>query len=148
MVVSDHSPAPVEMKALDRGDFAEAWGGIASLQLRLPATWTGAADRGFDLGDIARWLAREPARLAGLDDRKGSIEEGHDADLVVFDPDAWWVVDPAALKHRHPLTPYAGKDLRGTVVQTILRGETVFHISGAIDGRTGILLFRDDRSGV
>lgn len=115
MVVSDHSPAPANLK---RGDFATAWGGISSVQLRLVATWTGAAARGFDFADLARWLALAPARLAGLDDRKGSIEVGKDADFVVFDPDGETVVVGADLLHKNPETPYEGKRLRGSVLDT------------------------------
>ena len=126
MVVSDHSPCPPEMKDLEKGDFGAAWGGIASLQLSLPVVWMEAAQRGFGLGDIARWMCREPARLAGLASRKGRIEPGYDADLVVLDPDAELVVDPAALQHRHKLTPYAGRRLRGVVRATYLRGRRVF----------------------
>ena len=63
-----------------------AWGGIASLQLSLPVVWTEARRRGFTLDDLARWMAREPARLVGLSARKGEIAPGRDADLVVFDP--------------------------------------------------------------
>jgi allantoinase len=117
MVVSDHSPSPPEMKA---GDFATAWGGISSLQLRLPLTWTGAAARGFGYEDLGRWLALAPAQLAGLDDRKGSIEVGKDADFVVFDPDGETLVRGRDLFHRHPLTPYEGMRLKGRVVDTIL----------------------------
>lgn len=116
MVVSDHSPAPPELK---QGDFATAWGGISSLQLRLPLTWTGAAERGVGLEVLARWLAFAPARLAGLGDRKGSIEVGKDADLVVFDPDGETVVRGADLYHRHPLNPYEGMRLRGRVIDTV-----------------------------
>lgn len=116
MVVSDHSPAPPEMK---RGDFATAWGGISSLQLRLPITWTGASSRGIGLDVVARWLSLAPAQLAGLDDRKGSIAEGKDADFVLFDPDGETVVRGADLHHRHPLTPYEGMRLRGRVVDTM-----------------------------
>lgn len=125
MIVSDHSPAPAELKAVDTGDFAAAWGGISSLQLRLAATWIGASARGFGPVELAKWLSAEPARLAGLS-RKGSIEVGFDADLVVFDPDATLVVRGRDLYHRHPLTPYDGMRLRGRVVETILRGEVVF----------------------
>jgi allantoinase len=116
MVVSDHSPAPPELK---EGDFATAWGGISSLQLRLPITWTGAVGREVGFVQLARWLASAPAELAGLDDRKGSIVEGRDADFVVFDPDGETVVRGAELHHRHPLTPYEGMRLRGRVVDTI-----------------------------
>lgn len=117
MVVSDHSPAPPHLK---HGDFANAWGGISSLQLRLPITWTGAAEREIGLETLAGWLALAPARLAGLDDRKGSIEVGKDADFVVFDPDGETLVRGADLHHRHPLTPYEGRRFRGRVIETML----------------------------
>lgn len=117
MVVSDHSPSPPKMK---QGDFATAWGGISSLQLRLPVTWTGAAERGIEMQTLVRWLALAPAELAGLDDRKGSIEVGKDADFVVFDPDGETTVTGPDLHHRHPLTPYEGMRLRGRVVDTVL----------------------------
>ncbi len=125
MVVSDHSPAPAAIKAIDTGDFGAAWGGISSLQLRLPVTWTAAAPRGFGPADVAGWLAAAPARLAGLDGRKGAIRPGADADLVIWDPDAEFTVDPAELQHRHPVTPYAGMRLRGVVLATYLRGRQV-----------------------
>ena len=91
---SDHSPAPPELKRLDDGDLSRAWGGIASLQLALPAVWTEARDRGFTLADLSRWMARKPAELVGLSGRKGAIAPGRDADLVVFDPEATAAVDP------------------------------------------------------
>lgn len=138
MVVSDHSPAPANLKEIETGDFARAWGGIGSLQLRLQAVWTGAADRGIPMSELVRWLALEPARLAGLDQSKGSIDVGKDADLVIFDPDAMSVVVGAKLEHRHAITPYDGMQLRGQVVTTILRGETIYE-DGQIEpglGRT------------
>ena len=126
MIATDHSPAPPALKKIDSGDFIAAWGGIASLQLGLSAVWTGLAERSGSLADLARWLSTNPAALAGLADRKGSIISGHDADLVIWDPDAETVVDPARLYHRHPVTPYAGRPLRGRVLTTLLRGEAVF----------------------
>jgi allantoinase len=126
LVATDHSPAPPSMKRLESGDFIRAWGGIASLQIGLPAVWTGASARGFSIEDVVRWMCREPARMARLDARKGGIAPGKDADLVVWDPDAESSVDPAALYHRHPVTPYSGLCLRGRVVTTLVRGRTVF----------------------
>ncbi len=126
MVVSDHSPAPAEIKDLAGGDFGSAWGGIGSLQLRLQATWTGAVARGATLPQLARWLSGAPARLAGLDDRKGSIAIGMDADFVVWDPDGVTEVRGERLEHRQPITPYEGMRLRGRAHATILGGETVF----------------------
>jgi allantoinase len=126
LVASDHSPCPPALKRLDDGDFLAAWGGIASLELLLPATWTAARARGHGLDGLARWLAEGPARLAGLAGRKGRLAVGHDADFVIFEPDTPWLVDPGSLHHRHPLTPYAGRELCGRVVRTYVRGECVW----------------------
>ncbi len=126
MIVSDHSPSPPERKHLGTGDFAAAWGGIASLQLGLAAVWTQARSRGVEFRRLADWMSREPARLAGLRGRKGEIIPGADADLVFWDPEAAWAVDAAKLQHRHKITPYHGRSLRGRVVRTFLRGRSVF----------------------
>jgi len=122
MIVSDHSPCPVEMKCKESGDFAAAWGGIASLQLTLPVVWTEARKRGFSEVDIVRWMASAPAMLAGLAGKKGAIAAGHDADIVLWDPDEEFIVDPENLHHRLKLTPYAGRRLHGVVKKTYLRG--------------------------
>ena len=124
MVVSDHSPSTAELKHRDTGDFAEAWGGIASLQLGLPAVWTTARERGVPLTDVVRWMATAPARRVGLPG-KGEIAVGADADLCVFAPDEPWVVDPARLHHKNPVSAYAGRTLTGTVRRTWLRGAPV-----------------------
>jgi len=124
LVVSDHSPGTIEMKDLASGDFGSAWPGISSLQLSLPAIWTDARQRGHSLADVAIWMSKKPAELAGLR-RKGQIDEGYDADFSVFAPDEDFVVDPAALYHRNPITPYAGRTFNGVVRATFLRGERV-----------------------
>lgn len=138
MIATDHSPAPSRLKCVEEGDLGRAWGGIASLQLGLAAVWAGAARRDVPVERLARWMAEAPARLAGLDGHKGTLAAGADADLVVWDPDAAAVVDPATLHHRHPVTPYAGMTLRGRVRTTLLRGEVVCmegHVSPQPVGR-------------
>jgi allantoinase len=122
---SDHSPAPPGLKQLDSGDLSRAWGGISSLQISLPAVWTEARRRGFDVEDIVRWMAARPAGLVGLSGRKGTIAPGMDADFAVVDPEASFVVDSAELLHRHPATPYEGRRLVGRVIATYLRGSRV-----------------------
>jgi allantoinase len=124
LVVSDHSPCTIDAKCLDTGDFGDAWGGIASVQLGLPAIWTEAADRRIPLTDVVRWMATAPAALTRLADR-GTIAPGQRADLCVFAPDERFVVDPARLRHRNPISPYAGRELRGVVEQTWLHGVPV-----------------------
>jgi allantoinase len=131
-VVSDHSPCPPELKRRGGGDFGAAWGGISSVQLALPVVWTQARRRGFGMDDVAGWMAARTARIAGLAG-KGAIAPGRDGDLVAFAPDESFVVDPARLHHRHPLTPYAGTRLDGVVRRTWLRGRPV--TGGRPEGR-------------
>jgi allantoinase len=123
-VVSDHSPCSPELKRPDVGDFGLAWGGVSSLQLGLRAVWSQARARGHSLSDVVRWMAEQPARLAGLG-TKGRLAVGADADLCVFAPDESAAVDAARLQHRHPVTPYAGQRLDGVVRATWLRGSIV-----------------------
>jgi allantoinase len=125
-IVTDHSPSTPALKCIESGDFMSAWGGIASLELGLSIVWTEARARGRSLEDVVRWMCEAPARLVGLEGRKGAILPGCDADLAVLDPDAERIVDARALEQRHKLTPYDGKTLRGRVVATYVRGEKVF----------------------
>ena len=125
LIASDHSPCPPEMKQTN-GDFFSAWGGIASLQLSISAVWTGARTRGLKPERIAQWMSAAPARLAGLQSRKGALAAGYDADIVVWDPEARFVVEPAQLLHRHKLTPYAGRELFGRVTATYVGGKRIF----------------------
>ncbi len=130
MVTTDHSPCLPVMKRREEGRWDRAWGGIASLGLALPVLWTGLVSRG--LGDfaglehVACWMAAAPARLAGLTGRKGALEEGADADIAVFDPDAQWTVTESDLHFRHKLSPYLGFRLQGRVLETWLRGSRIF----------------------
>ncbi len=102
MIATDHSPLPAFHEAAGiPAIFMAAWGGIASLQLSLPAIWTEARSRGYSLTHIAKWMCEGPARLAGLDQQKGTIAVGRDADLVVWNPEARFQVDPSKLHHRH-----------------------------------------------
>jgi allantoinase len=120
-IVSDHSPSTADLKLLDVGDFGQAWGGIAGLQLGLPAIWTEARRRGHGLADVVRWMGEGPADQVGLADR-GRIAVGAQADLVVFAPDDEFTVDVAALHHKNPVSAYAGRTLTGVVRQTWLHG--------------------------
>jgi len=125
MVVTDHSPCPPQMKS---GDFATAWGGIASLQLSLPIMWTHCPTQ-----KLVHWMSTAPARLAGLANRKGAIAPGLDADLIIWNPAA----PPAELHHRHKLTPYHPQ---GAVEATFLRGQKIYERGSFASSPLGAIL--------
>jgi allantoinase len=145
-IVSDHSPCPGVMKLPERGDFLGAWGGIASLQLRLPVVWSESRKRGFTLLDLAKWLCSEPAKQVGIEDRKGSIAEGFDADLVIWNPDQQFEVTPNALLHRHKISPYRGELLQGVVQKTFLRGRKLYDGREVKGPPAGNLLISNSKS--
>ncbi len=127
LVASDHSPCTPALKKQELGDFMAAWGGISGLQLGLPVTWSGASARGYSLQQLVKWMCEAPARLAGLEHKKGRIAPGFDADLVVFEPEAKFKVELARIQHKHKVTPYADAGLTGVVTSTYVRGNRVFH---------------------
>lgn len=137
-VITDHSPCLPSLKLADSGDFEAAWGGIASLQLGLPAVWTEARRRGAGLSDLFRWMSAAPAEFAGLGMKKGQISAGFDADLLVWGPEEELVVSPEQLFFKHKVSPYLGRKLQGRVHTTLLRGSCVYdgHAhSGKAQGR-------------
>lgn len=144
-VVSDHSPSPPAMKFLDSGDFFKAWGGIASLQLGLAAMWTKMREQKYSLEQLAQWMCSGPANLVGLDKQKGALAKGYDADIVIWNPERSFTVQPKILQHRHKLTPYLKHELHGVVETTFLRGEMIYDC-GRFPGKPkGTLLRRGER---
>lgn len=127
-VVSDHSPCTPDLKRFEDGDFTAAWGGIAGLQLSLPAVWTEARQRGFTFDHLARWMSAGPAAFARLSD-KGAIAPGKHADLVAFDPDAAWAPTADDVRFRNRVSPWLERPMVGKPVATWLRG-TLIHEDG------------------
>jgi allantoinase len=142
LIVSDHSPCTPHLKLQERGDFMQAWGGIASLQFSLPVAWTGAESRGFTLRDVTEWMSLRPARLARLHHRKGELRVGYDADVVIWNPEAEFRVEPSIIHHRHKLTPYNGRTLKGVVEAVFVRGRKVYERGRFIGEAQGELITR------
>jgi len=130
-VVTDHSPCVPGLKLPEEGDFLRAWGGIASLQLGLASVFTEARQRGFGIPTLSRWMTAGPARLLGWE--HGRLVPGMRADLVAWDPDTAWEVDPHALAHKNPITPYARRRMDGRVTDVWLRGGRIVQ-DGALVG--------------
>ncbi|KAG7189670.1 hypothetical protein KM043_017342 [Ampulex compressa] len=139
MVVSDHSPCVSELKI--RGDFLKAWGGISSLQFGLPLFWTVAKTKGLGLMEISTLLSARPAKLCGIDDRKGSLIEGMDADFVIWNPEENLLIRKDGIFHRNKLTPYENKTVCGKVIATVLRGNYIYRDGKFCDTPMGNLYY-------
>lgn len=123
MVTSDHSPCPPDMKA--GSDFFRAWGGISGGQSTLPVLLTEGENRGLQLPMLASITAEAVAERFGLS-KKGRIEVGYDADLTLVDLEHSAILQSEDLLYRHKHSPYVGRELKGRVAHTLLRGTRVF----------------------
>ncbi len=140
MVVSDHSPCTPALKLQETGDFMDAWGGIAALQFGLPVMWTNLRARGLGIADLIRLMSAAPAKLAGLDHRKGKLAAGYDADIVVWNPEKQFTVVPGITQHRHKLTPYSGMELFGVIEKTYIQGKNVYENGDFVETNAGELI--------
>jgi allantoinase len=124
IVSSDHSPAPAELKT--SSDFFAIWGGISGVQSTLQVMLTeGHHARGLPLEMISGLLAAKPAqrfRFAG----KGRLEVGFDADFTLVNLEHAFTLQADNLLYTHHQSPYVGREFRGRVERTLLRGQTVF----------------------
>ncbi|MEP6746170.1 MAG: allantoinase AllB [Bacteroidota bacterium] len=139
-VATDHSPAPPDMKEADGGNFMKAWGGIASLQFALPVLWTAAKKRNIPFTQVVKWLCEKPAALINNPFKKGKIEEGYDADLIVLEPNKKFDVTGDIIQHKHKITAYAGETLSGVVEQTWLNGMKIYANNNFLKLNEGKLL--------
>ena len=136
-IVSDHSPCTPQLKNLESGNFDTAWGGIAGLQFSLPVIWTEMKSRGFSLGHLSLWMSQLTTEFLMIEGKTGRIEEGCDADLVVWDPNETFTLKESQILHRHKVTPYLGKKLSGVVKMTFVRGQKVYD-EGQLKGPVGL----------
>lgn len=123
-VTSDHSPCPPEMKLGE--DFFRAWGGISGCQSLLSVMLDeGFHERGLSLERLAALTSGNVAKRFGLPN-KGRIEVGADGDLSLVDLSSSFALREEDLFYRHGVSPYIGREFRGKVVRTMVRGTTVF----------------------
>ncbi|KAI5959084.1 DAL1 [Candida pseudojiufengensis] len=127
-VVSDHSPCTPDLKGLEKGDFFEAWGGISSVGFGLPILYTEGLKLNppISLEEINKWCSKNTAKQVGLDHRKGSFKIGYDADICVFDTDSQFKIENKQVYFKNKLTAYDGMEFKGKVLETLVRGKTVY----------------------
>jgi dihydroorotase len=121
VVMSDHNPQDVETKRLP---FAEAAPGAIGLETMLTAGLRLVHSGEMDLTKLLRSMSTRPAELLGLPG--GTLKSGAPADVIVFDMDLPWVLDPNELKSKCKNTPFDEARLTGRVVRTIVSGRTVY----------------------
>ena len=141
-ITSDHSPCTPELKNLEAGNFEKAWGGISSIQFALPVIWTECKQRGYSLEQLINWMSKQPAKFVGVDDLKGQISPGFDADLVCWNPDKKYIIKKEAIHHKNKLTPYEGESLYGVVNATFLRGQKVYENGQFLGKSKGKIIFK------
>lgn len=127
-VVSDHSPCTPELKGLEKGDFFSAWGGISSVGFGLPIMYTEGSKLSppITLPEISKWCSWNTAKQVGLSHSKGKIEVGYDADFLLFDSEAVYTIKNGKTFFKNKLTAYDGMKFNGRVMETIVRGNSVF----------------------
>lgn len=125
-VSSDHSPCTLEEKNEEIHGVFGAWGGISSIQNVMQVTFSeGVVKRGYSPTILARTLSEGPAKAFGLYGRKGAIEVGFDADLVILDPEKEWEITPESLHYVNKISAFVGLKGKGLPICTILRGEII-----------------------
>ncbi|MFN8143250.1 MAG: allantoinase AllB [Bacteroidia bacterium] len=140
-IVTDHSPAPPDIKELESGNLRDAWGGISSLQFSLAIVWTLALRDKTDVAEISRLMSTNVADFLGLKN-KGRLEIGADADIVIWSPEKKLKVSRSNIRFRHPITPYEGQMLSGLVEQTFVRGIKVYDKGSLVSSPTGNVILR------
>lgn len=120
-VCSNHSPVDDDAKQLP---FAEAEVGATGMELLLPLVLKWAQQAGLPLAEALARVTQQPARILGLN--AGHLSVGGAADVCMFDPEACWKVESAALKSQGKNTPFLGYEMQGKVRYTLVDGQVVY----------------------
>lgn len=139
VIATDHCSFTYEQK-LESHDCRTIFPGIPGTEELLPLVNTLLDKKGLDLTKLVNLLSAGPAREFGLYPRKGSLMEGTDADLILFDPKEEWVLSKETTHSASGYTPYEGLSVKGKVKKTILRGKVIME-DGNYFGTPGAGLF-------
>ena len=142
-VSTDHCSFTTGQKLAGKGDFTTIPGGIPGVEARGELIYTyGVAKRKISLADMCRVLSENPAKLYGMYPRKGVLQKGADADIVVYDPKADHVLTAADMVSTCDYTPYEGMATRGSIAQVYLRGTLAVDGGKVLAGTDGKYIAR------
>lgn len=143
-VSTDHCSFTLAQKEAGKDDFTKIPGGLPGVETRgLIMFSEGVAKGRISSSDMCRVLSENPARLYGLFPRKGILQAGSDADLVIFDPTARSVISASSLHGKCDYSPYEGLHITGKIDKVFLRGKELYSDGNLSEDRSGIFLFRN-----
>ena len=123
VISTDHAPHALTEK---QESFKKAPFGIVGLETSVALTITELVDTEIITPmQIAEKMSYNPAKILHLD-KKGSLAPGMDADVVVIDPEAEYVIDPKEFVSKGKNTPFGGKKVKGKVMATVCGGKIVY----------------------
>ena len=147
-IATDHCPFTfARQKQQGAQDFTKCPSGAPGVEERLSLLYSEGVVKGrLTLPQLVRYACTDPARVAGLYPRKGTIEAGADADLVILDPEKEWTLTAGRMHGAADYTCYEGMRIRGAIERVLLRGKTIV-LNGEFTGaRGGGLYLRRGRS--
>lgn len=145
-VATDHCSFTTLQKAAGKGDFTKIPNGMPGVETRPVLMYTyGVLERGLTLEQMCRLLSENAAKLYGLYPKKGCIAEGSDADIVVWNPDAEWILTDDNQHGNADYCPYHGCKVRGIAEKVYLRGELVSENGSVLKERKGTYIPRKKR---
>ena len=125
VVATDHCSFTREQK-LESSDVRTIYPGIPGTEELLPLIYNfGHVSGQLSIGQIVNLLSTGPAKAFGLYPKKGVLQEGSDADIVLFDPSEIWTISSATTHSASHYTPYEGMTVMGRVKMTYLRGRLI-----------------------
>ncbi len=141
IVTSEHAPGERSEKEVGWKDIWKAWGGIPTIETMLPVLLSeGVNKKRINVATLQRVCCERPARIFGLYPKKGTIQRGADADLVLIDLKMRRKVRGDKLHYKTGWTPYEGWTMKGWPTLTMVRGRVIFE-NGQITGKTGLARF-------
>jgi dihydropyrimidinase len=151
LVSSDHAPYTLDGKGKflsgANPPFNQIANGMPGLELRLPLLFDAIVSKGrYGIEQFVAWTATEPARMYGLDVKKGSLAIGADADICVWDPSRKTEISDASVHDGSGYTPYAGRTITGWPVVVVRRGAVIVE-NGKLDAAPGSGRFLPRRAG-
>ena len=136
LITTDHCSFSLEEKLKHKENIWDVPAGLPGVQFMLPVLFSEWTKRGLPLSKLAELLATKPAKIFGLFPKKGTIQVGSDADIVIIDPNEKWTITKSTILGNLGFSQYEGFEIIGKINMVLLRGNTIYS-NGKIVGKKG-----------